>query len=53
MMISGHSTESNFLKYIKLTKEQNARKLAKHPHFTKLAIASKEQHDEIKEGQSD
>jgi len=39
MQISGHSTESNFLKYIKLTKEQNARKLSTHPFFTKLAIA--------------
>jgi hypothetical protein len=36
MQISGHSTEANFLKYIKLTKEQNARKLAEHPFFTKL-----------------
>jgi integrase len=36
MQISGHSTESNFLKYIKLTKEQNARKLSTHPFFTKL-----------------
>jgi len=35
MQISGHSTESNFLKYIKMSKEQNARKLAEHPYFTK------------------
>lgn len=40
MMISGHSTESNFLKYIKISKEQNATLLADHPHFTKLTIAN-------------
>jgi integrase len=39
MMISGHSTESNFLKYIKMSKKQNAKSLVKHEHFTKLAIA--------------
>lgn len=36
MMISGHSTETNFLKYLKMSKEENARKLAEHPYFTKL-----------------
>jgi integrase len=34
MMISGHVTESSFLKYIKMTKEENARKLAEHEYFT-------------------
>jgi len=36
MMISGHSTEANFLKYIKMSKEENARKLAKHEYFNNL-----------------
>jgi hypothetical protein len=36
MMISGHSTETNFLKYLKMSKEENARKLAEHPYFTKM-----------------
>jgi hypothetical protein len=36
MQISGHRTEESFLKYIKITPEQNARKLAEHPYFTKL-----------------
>jgi integrase len=33
MMISGHSTEANFLKYIKMSKEENARTLADHEYF--------------------
>jgi len=36
MMISGHKTESSFMKYIKITKEQNAKKLALHPSFNRL-----------------
>ncbi len=32
--ISGHKTEVNLLKYIKVTKEQNADILAKHHYFT-------------------
>jgi len=35
MMITGHRTERAFLKYIKVTKEQNAEILSKHPYFAK------------------
>jgi hypothetical protein len=34
MKISGHKTEREFLKYIKVTKEQTAINLASHPYFT-------------------
>jgi len=34
--ISGHKTETSFLKYIKVTPEENARKLALHPYFSGL-----------------
>lgn len=33
MKISGHKTEKNFLKYIRVSKEETARKLAGHSHF--------------------
>ncbi|MCE5320106.1 MAG: site-specific integrase [Bacteroidales bacterium] len=33
MMITGHKTEKAFLKYIKVTKEQNAQVLANHEYF--------------------
>ena len=33
MKISGHKTEREFLNYIKVTKEQTAQNLAKHPYF--------------------
>lgn len=33
MKITGHKTEKSFLKYIKVTQEQNADKLLKHPFF--------------------
>ncbi len=33
MAISGHKTESSFLKYIKVTKQQVALRIAKHPFF--------------------
>lgn len=33
MKISGHKTEREFLKYIKVTKEQTAVNLASHPYF--------------------
>ena len=33
MAISGHTTEKNFKKYIKVTAEQTAIKLSEHPHF--------------------
>ena len=32
--LSGHKTEVNLLKYIKVTKEQNADILARHHYFT-------------------
>ena len=33
MKITGHKTEKSFLKYIKVTQEQNASKLLNHPFF--------------------
>ena len=33
MAISGHKTESSFLKYIKVTREQRAKRIAAHPFF--------------------
>lgn len=38
MKITGHRTERSFLKYIKITPEQNADKLAIHPRFTKSPL---------------
>lgn len=41
MKLSGHQTESAYLKYLRVTQEQTAIKLAKHPRFannTKLKI---------------
>lgn len=34
MKITGHRTEKSFLKYIKVTPEENANKLLKHPFFS-------------------
>ena len=34
MKITGHKSESQFMKYIKVTGEQNARLLLEHPHFS-------------------
>ena len=34
MVITGHRTESSFYKYIRTTKEENARSLANNPFFT-------------------
>lgn len=39
MQISGHRTEESFMKYIKITPEENARKLATHPYFSGLAVS--------------
>jgi integrase len=41
MKITGHKTEREFLKYIKVTKEQTAQNLALHPYFqnTTLKVA--------------
>ena len=36
MQISGHKSEKMFMKYIKVTPEENARKLAVHPYFNGL-----------------
>lgn len=33
MLCTGHSTESNFLRYVRITKEENARMLAEHQFF--------------------
>ena len=33
MKISGHKKESNFLKYVRLSKDETANKLAAHPYF--------------------
>ena len=33
MLITGHTTEANFMKYIRVTKEQNAELLASNPFF--------------------
>lgn len=35
MKITGHRTEKAFMKYIKITQEQNADKLSLHPYFRK------------------
>ncbi len=34
MKITGHRTEKNFLKYIKISQEENANKLIAHPFFS-------------------
>ncbi len=33
MKITGHRTESEFLKYIKVSKQETATKLSSHPYF--------------------
>lgn len=35
MLITGHKTETAFLRYIRITKEENAQLLSKHDHFNK------------------
>ena len=35
MKITGHKTEKSFLKYIKITQEENAQLLAGHAYFKK------------------
>ena len=44
MAISGHTTEKSFLRYIKVTKEQIALRMADHPFFTdkKVSLSSYE-----------
>jgi integrase len=41
MKITGHRTEKAFMKYIKITQEQNADKLSIHPYFIKPLKAVK------------
>lgn len=38
MAVSGHKTESNFLKYIKVTRTEQAERIAEHPYFKGLTI---------------
>jgi len=38
MKITGHRTEKAFMKYIKITQEQNANKLGNHPYFIKSPL---------------
>ncbi len=38
MKVTGHKTEREFLKYIKVTKEQTANSLALHPYFSKSVM---------------
>ena len=40
MKITGHRSESQFMKYIKVTGEQNARLLLAHPHFSGVATTT-------------
>lgn len=40
MLITGHQTESSFFKYIRISKEENARELLGHPFFTKIPASS-------------
>jgi integrase len=35
MAISGHGTEANFFKYVKVTRQQHAERIAEHPFFKK------------------
>ncbi|WP_232325973.1 hypothetical protein [Spirosoma montaniterrae] len=37
MKITGHKSEAQFMKYIKVTGEQNARLLLDHPHVNGTA----------------
>jgi len=41
MKITGHSTEKNFLKYIKFSQEENALKLMNHPFFQESSTSEK------------
>ena len=38
MKITGHKTEVAFMKYIKISQEENAHKLMSHPFFTKMVV---------------
>lgn len=39
MKISGHKTEREFLKYIKVTKEETAKNLINHPFFSSATLS--------------
>lgn len=41
MKITGHRTESAFMKYIKMTAKDNAKKLQTHKFFTQLTVVAK------------
>lgn len=41
MKITGHKTESAFMKYIKMTAKDNATKLQSHKFFTQLTVVAK------------
>lgn len=45
MKVTGHKTEREFMKYIKITEEQTALELMSHPYFRGQAT----QHDNLKE----
>lgn len=38
MKVTGHKTETAFLKYIRISAEESAKKMAKHSHFSHLAV---------------
>ena len=39
MKITGHKTESIFMKYIKISQKDNARKLQQHPFFSPMVVS--------------
>jgi integrase len=43
MKITGHKTEKSFLRYIRITQEENANKLLNHPFFNnhKMVLCNK------------
>lgn len=49
MAVSQHTTEVNFLKYIKVTKQQQAERIANHPYFKGLSSANLQPPDENEE----
>jgi len=38
MKITGHKTERSFLRYIKITQEDNAKKMLQHPLFKQSVL---------------
>lgn len=39
MLMTGHRTEKSFLKYIKISEKENAKKLQLHPFFTQMIVS--------------